>query len=146
MTREQKYPDTRTFHYFNANPKNRKGSDCVVRAVCTALEQSWEDTVREMTEVGLKHGFLLNDDKTIDKYMEYKGWVKCRQPRKADNTKYTGKEWCRRLQAMEIPTCQRMSKIVANLGGHHTVAIMDGKVYDIWDSTDGCIGNYWIKR
>ena len=35
---------------------------------------------------------------------------------------------------------------VANLGGNHTVCIKDGKVLDIWDSSGGCIGNYWIKQ
>ena len=34
---------------------------------------------------------------------------------------------------------------VANIGGNHTVCIKNGKVHDTWDSTDGCIGNYWVK-
>ena len=58
-----------------------------------------------------------------------------KQPRKSDNTKYIGKEFCKMFKG----TC------VANIGGHHIVCIKDGKVHDIWDSTDGCIGNYWIK-
>ena len=145
MTREQKYPDTKTFHYYNANPKNRKGGDCVIRAVCTALEQPWEQTVREMTEVGIKHGFLVNDLNTVGKYLESKGWVKCKQPRKWDNTKLTGKEFCEWVQLREMSVCKRMTRVVANIGGNHTVAIIDGKVNDIWDSTSGCVGNYWIK-
>lgn len=40
--REEKYPDTSVFHYFNANPKNKFGGDCVVRAITTALGQPWE--------------------------------------------------------------------------------------------------------
>lgn len=148
MTRQQKYPDTSTFHYYNANPHNRKGGDCVVRAICTALEQSWERTVRELTEVGIKHGFVLNDLHTISKYLELKGWEKMPQPRKDDNTKYTGAEWCDRIQEDIIFASNgyQLKRIVANLGGNHTVAIIDGKVNDIWNSTGGCIGNYWIRR
>ena len=26
------------------------------------------------------------------------------------------------------------------------IELKDNKVLDIWDSTDGCIGNYWIKE
>ena len=56
--------DTRTVHCYNANAKNKFGSDCVVRAISTALNQSWEDTVREMTEVGISIGYVLNDTHT----------------------------------------------------------------------------------
>lgn len=137
MRREQKYPDTSTFRFYNANPKNRAGGDCVIRAICTALNQSWEKTVRELTEVGIKHGYVLNDKKTYEKYLESKGWVKHKQPKKTDGTKFTGKEFCRRISPDE--------KYIAHIGGHHIVAIINGKVYDIWDSTDGCIGNYWTE-
>lgn len=138
MTREQKYPDTETFRYFNANPKNRKGGDCVVRAVATALGQSWEQTVRELTEVGIKKGFVLNDKHTYDTYLKQKGFIKAKQPVKADGTKYKGYEFCKELA--------RGKRIVANIGTHHTVAIVDSKVHDIWNSDDGAIGNYWYKE
>lgn len=137
MRREQKYPNTSTFQFYNANPKNRAGGDCVVRAICTALNQSWEQTVRELTEVGIKHGYVLNDKKTYEKYLESKGWTKHKQPKKPDGTKYTGKEFCERARTYE--------NYIAHIGGHHMVAIINAKVYDIWDSTDGCIGNYWTK-
>lgn len=54
MTRQQKYPDTNTFHFYNANPKNKYTGDCVIRAISTALEQSWEQTIKELTELGIK--------------------------------------------------------------------------------------------
>lgn len=148
MTRQQKYPDTSTFHYYNANPHNRKGDDCVIRAICTALEQSWEQTVRELTELGIKYGYVLNDPSLFPKYLERKGWRKYPQPRKADGTKYTGKEFCK-WASTQFVLLDR--SIIANIGGHHTVCIKANtfyeghKVYDIWDSTGGCIGNYWVK-
>ena len=142
MTREQKYPSTSTFRFYNANPKNRIGGDCVIRAICTALNQSWEQTVREMTELGIKEGRVLNDQSLFPKYLEKKGWKKMPQPRKDDGTKYTGKEFCREVTQYPFNYPDR---IIANIGGHHTVAIIDGRVWDIWDSTDGCIGNYWVE-
>lgn len=134
-SREQKYPDTKTFTYYNANPKNRITGDCTFRAICTALGQTWEQTVMEMAELSCKTGYALNDTKGIAKYMELKGWIKMKQPRKSDNTKYTGAEFCKIFKG----TC------IANIGGHHIVCIKNGKVHDTWDSTDGCIGNYWVK-
>ena len=134
-TRQQKYPNTETFVFYNANPKNRITGDCTFRAICTALEQSWEQTVMEMAELSCRTGYAINDKKGIERYLKEKGWTKHSQPRKADNTKYTGEEFCKVFKG----TC------VANIGGHHIVCIKNGKVYDIWDSTYKCIGNYWTK-
>ena len=157
MKRQQKYPDTKTFHYYNANPHNKLSGDCVIRAVATVLEQSWEQTLKEMCDIGIKYGYVPTDDKVIARYMENKGWYKHRQPRKFNNTKFTGKEFCECVQKTDfidqflclepavIPYVG-IKKILANIGGHHIVAIIDGKVNDIWDSTDGCIGNVWVKE
>lgn len=143
MNRQRKYPETDTFTFYNANSHKRIGGDCVVRAIATALGQSWEQTVMELTEVGIKYGYVLNDVHTYSKYLESKGMKKHAQPRMGDNTKYTGEEWCKILSKIS-----KVDKpIVAHIGGHHLVCIMpkDGKykVHDIWDSTDGCVGNYW---
>lgn len=135
-SRRDKYPSTDTFEYYNANPKGRITCDCVARAVSTALNEPYEQVIREMFKVQIETGYEYTDVKAIAKYMESKGWIKNKQPRKADNTKYTGKEFCKVFKG----TC------LANIGGHHTICIKNGKVYDTWDSTDGCIGNYWIKK
>lgn len=145
--RIEKYPETKTFHYYNANPKNRITGDCVTRALCTALDIPYNKCVMEQAEVQCKTGYDNATAQGIDYYLKEKGWVKCPQPRKADGTKYTGKEWCKELNH----SIWFVGKsIVANIGGHHTVCIkeVDGKfkVHDHWDSTDGCIGNYWIKN
>lgn len=138
-SRQEKYPDTATFHYYNANPKNRVTGDCTFRAIATALERPWADVVMEMAELSVKTGYAINDRKGIERYLKEQGWVKMPQPRKADGTKYTGKEFCK-LKAKSF------ERYVANIGGHHIVAIVDRRVWDIWDSTDGCIGNYWVKE
>lgn len=136
MTRQEKHPETRTFHYYNANPKNRITGDCWCRAICTALQIPYNQVVMEMAELQCKTGYDASE--LIARYLESKGWTKHKQPRKADNTKYTGKDFCLKMAKKHI-------RYVANIGGHHVVAIVNGKVYDIWDSTGGCIGNYWTK-
>lgn len=137
-SREQKYPETKTFHYYNANPKNRITGDCTFRAIATALEKTWEEVVMEMAELSCRTGYAINDSKGIERYLKEQGWEKHKQPRKLDNTKYTGKEFCERLVNKDV-------RYICNIGGHHIVAIIDGKINDIWDSTNGSIGNYWTK-
>lgn len=139
MKLQDKYPDTSTFHFYNANPKKRITGDCVFRAFSLAMQQDYNETVMEMAELMCKTGYALNDTKGEHKYLEMKGWVKHKQPRKPDGTKYTGKEFCKLLAKKNV-------RYVAHIGGKHMVAIIDGKVNDIWDSTDGCIGNYWTKE
>lgn len=139
-TREEKYPDTRYFHYYNANPHNHKTGDCVVRALCTACEMSWEDCATELFQIGLKRGYTMLEDKVIDTFLTNHNFIKCKEPRSANNTKYRVNEWLL-LNSNELNT-----HIVANVGSYHIVAIIDGKVNDIWDSSKQTMHCYWVKR
>ena len=140
MTRQQKFPDTKTFHFHNANPKGRLTTDCVFRAISTATGIPYADVVRQLAEWQIKTGYDSGDDKCYGRYLESIGWVKMKQPRKRDGRKYTGKEWCELLNE-ELD----FRGMIAHIGGHHVVAISGCQVWDTWNSTDGCIGNYWIK-
>ncbi len=137
MNRKEKYPDTDTFSYFNANPKNKITGDCVARAICTALELPYNQVVMELAEQQCKTGYCGTCKEGFDLYLKSKGWVKHKQPRKADNTKFTGKDFCK---------AHPEGRFVAKIGAHHIVAIVDGKVNDIWNSTSRCIGNYWTHE
>lgn len=150
--RQRKYPDTDYFHFHNANLKGKMTSDCVVRAVTMVLNQPYEQTLREMAEMTIKTGYMLNENKGIEAYMKSKGWTKCKQPKKYDGTKYTGKEFCRTLMhptySEELQLTDKsfeINRILANIGGHHTVAIMSGQIWDTWNSADGSIGIVWVK-
>ena len=138
MTRQQKYPDTATFHYYNANPKNRITGDCRIRAIAVACEVPYNQVVMDLAQIHCETGYDQTANQGISILMERYGWVKHKQPRKPDNTKYTGKEFCEQIAKKDV-------KYFCNIGGNHEVAIVDGKVWDIWDSTYKCIGNYWTK-
>jgi len=152
MKRQDKYPDTSTFHYFNSNPKNRVTGDCVVRAIATACNVPYNKVVMDLAEIQCKTGYDGSTNKGMSILLEKYGWTKHPQPRKEDNTKYTGKEFCEYLHEYSnhayIPYIN--GNVVANIGGNHSVAFVDEgnrhyRCYDIWNSTKGCIGNYWTK-
>jgi hypothetical protein len=151
--RKAKYPDTTTFHYHNANPKNKITTDCVIRALATGMQKPYDEVVMELAVMQCETGYDDGDPVMIDRYLKKNGWIKCKQPRKEDNTKYTGKEFCLKLQhpiySEELDTLPDdfdWHHMIANIGGHHIVAIVEGMVYDIWNSTHKCIGNVWVKR
>lgn len=148
MTRKEKYKDTATFHYYNANPKNRITGDCAYRAIAAATGIPYNEVVMGLAKVHCETGYEPTEGKGLEAYMKSIGWVKHKQPRKYDNTKYTGKEFCKELMRYdsEIDSGDDMHHILANIGGHHMVAIISGQVWDIWNSTNGCIGNYWTKE
>lgn len=144
--------DTKTFKFYNANPKDKRSSDCVLRAIATATGKSWDEVLDDLVTIAHKYKEMPDNPKCYGKYLESLGFEKMAQPRHSDNTKYTGSEFCNYCST----NYTNGEKIVAHIGGHHIVAIVptyegDGindryKVLDIWNSTDGSIGNYWIKR
>lgn len=145
MKRQDKYPDTATFHWHNENPKGRITSDCVVRAIARATKIPYDEVVLGLSKIMVETGYEWTDTKCIDKFLSKHGWVKHKQPRKRDGTKYTGNEFCREIMRYDcdIDDDFDIHRIVANIGGHHMVAIIEGQVNDTWNSTKGCIGNFW---
>lgn len=141
MKRQEKFPETATFHYYNANPHNRITTDCVIRAESVALEIPYNQVIMETAQLQCDTGFDVSDTMGIAKYMERKGWKKNAQPRKDDGTKYTVKEFCQKI-------AKPNERYLVSMAGH-LVAIVDRKAYDIWDCTDSrytkCVGNYWTK-
>lgn len=134
------YPNTETFTWYNANPKGKIIGDCVLRAISTAEGESWETTYKKMFDFSIKRGEIFNDKKLIEAYLKSIGYTKMKQPRKMNNKKYTGSDWCKELQRMG-----NTKTIIANIGEHHIVCIKENKILDIWNSTCKCIGNYWIR-
>jgi hypothetical protein len=134
------------FHEMNVNPKNKKTSDCVVRALYIVTEDSIENIIRSLTLIYFKTGYFINDKKCYDRYLKDNGYVKHSQAKKANNTKYTGKEFCEYLNSI----MKNKTSVFANIGGHHVTTFKNfGNGYvvvDTWDCTDKCVGNWWSKE
>lgn len=146
--------DTATFHFYNANPKNNRAGDCVIRAISTATDKSWDEIFTELTKIAIQKKRMPNDPLCYKELLKKFGWEKEKQPRKEDNTKYTGAEFCRLLDSddleYQLDYHGSTNSIIAHIGGHHIVCIKyhenKHKVFDTWNSTAGCIGNYWTKK
>lgn len=139
----KKYPTTDTYYWHNENPSNRKTGDCVLRSIAVATNQTWDKVLDDLVEIAHKRHIMIDDSGCYGRYLESLGWVKMKQPRKFDNTKYTGKEFCKYLEKNGYK-----GPILAHIGGHHITVFNKtaSKAYrccDIWDCTDGCIGNWW---
>ena len=150
-SREEKYPDTKYFHYYNANPKNRITGDCRIRAICTALEIPYNDVVMELAQIQCETGYDQTTTQGLALLLKRHGWTKLKQPRNKDNTKMSAKQFVDKLfhpiyeEELGLPEFY-IDRIVCNLGSHHMACIITGQVYDIWNSSNETIGNIWVRR
>ena len=62
------------FIKYNKNPKNKKTNDCVIRAIATATNSSWEYIYSQLAEQGLKNGLMINDRRNGITYLKNLGY------------------------------------------------------------------------
>lgn len=123
-----------TFH--NENPKGKlRAQDCVIRALGYAND-GWDNVFNDLCKIGFELKNTLNSDEVMEKYLELKGWVKQKQPRKSNGKKYTIQEWTKK---------NKNGIIIVRMSGHVSV-IDNDKIIDTWDCGDCCLGNYWTKN
>ena len=120
--------------YYNANPKKwKREGDCVVRAICTVLNQSWELTYMELCELGLRRCMMPNSKLLYEAYLKSKGLEKQKMPKKANGKRYTIREFVE----------ERPDFIgIISVAGHLT-CVANGSLIDTWDCSDKSICNYW---
>lgn len=122
----------------NNNPKNKKTADCVIRAVSTSTKTSYEDVRDGLFEIMKKTGYEMTTKNVYERYLKMLGWVKMKQPKKPDGTKFL---------VGEIDSLVNTNKrnVIISLANHLT-AVEDGVLVDLRDCRYKTIGNYYIKK
>lgn len=123
----------------NVNPKGRRTGDCSTRALVGTLGISYEQALQLQLKWSLKTFYDPTSKQVMEKVLSEFGYVKMKQPKKADGTKYTVGE----LDKI-IPKYRRDNGVLVTIANHHTCIIGDC-VQDIWDCRCKSIGNYYIK-
>lgn len=123
----------------NVNPKKRRTDDCSTRALVGTLGISYEEALKLQMKWSLKTYYDPTSKQVMEKVLQEFGYVKMKQPRKADGKKYTVAE----LDEI-IPADIRNKGVLVTVAGHHT-CIIGMCVQDIWDCRYKSVGNYYIK-
>ena len=97
----------------NLNPKRRKTGDCSTRALCGVINIGYNEILLEQVNFALKTYYDTTSKQVIEKILAKYGFVKMKQPRKWDNTKYTVGE------LDEILTEKQMEQGVVVLVANH---------------------------
>lgn len=113
------------FSMFNNNPHGLNVGDCTVRAASKALNQSWETTYLDLVTIAYDMADLPSSNAVFNAYLRSKGFRRYIIP----NT---------------CPDCYRFSDFAGEyfkgiyiLGtGTHVACVIDGVIYDSWDSSD----------
>ena len=116
----------------NPNPLGKQTSDCVVRAIAIATEQSWRRTYRELCELGEIEAEMPNSNSLWGLYLKQKGAEQFLLPESCPQ--------CMTVRAF----CERFPEGVYVIGtGTHAVACIDGDYMDSFDSGNEVPSYFW---
>ena len=127
------------FVAYNANPKNKKVDDCVVRALSKATGMGWYEVYDELCKMGRKMCCMPNDKKTEERFMREHGFVRFGYGKIEAGTK--------REKIGEFGRNHPNGTYVCRLASHLTV-VVDGVWYDLesWERWgDTSVYSYWKK-
>ena len=121
--------------YYNPNPMGKRVGDCSVRAISKALNVSWDDAYIVISEQGYKLGDMPSADYVWGSVLKQHGYTRHIIPNSCPNF-YTTEMFCR-----DHPQGTYV------LGfGNHVCTIVDGNIYDSWNSSEQVPVFYWRKR
>lgn len=123
------------FVYYNPNPHGSKTGDCVVRAISAATGQDWDTTYTGLTFQGFVIKDMPSGNYVWGEYLRSKGFEKDYLPKQCPLC-YTVEEFA-----------DSHPKGVYVIGtGDHAVAVIDGEVWDNWDSRNSIVDYYFYRE
>ena len=120
---------------YNPNPELRHVGDCAVRAISKAFDVDWERAYAILCAKGFAMKDLPNADSVWSAVLKQHGFTRHIIPNSCPNC-YTAEMFCRdHPQGVYV------------LGfGNHVVTVVDGNIYDSWDSSSQVPIYYWKRR
>lgn len=112
------------YKYFNNNPNGRSVGDCAVRAIAAAFNVTWDDAFDALANNAKAMGDMPSSDSVIGALLRQMGFTREIIPDSCPDC-YT---------VADFAEYHPYGVFVLGLGGH-VVTIVDGDVYDSWDSS-----------
>lgn len=123
------------FEKYNPNPLKLDTGDCVVRAISKAAGLSWDDAYDAVAVQGKKMCMMPSTDEVWGAWLRENGFERHPLPDRCPDC-YTVEDFA-----------EEHSSGTYVLGtGSHAVAIVDGTIYDAWDSSRKIPRFYFEKK
>lgn len=120
---------------YNPNPVGRLVGDCAVRAISAALGTDWETAYTLIAANGYDMGDMPSSDSVWGAVLRQHGFYRLNIPNTCPAC-YTAKDFCR-----DHP------KGIYVLGfGGHVATVINGDIYDAWDSSNETPQYFWYKK
>ena len=120
---------------YNPNPVGRKVGDCAVRAISKALKTDWETAYMMIALNGYNMGDMPSSDSVWGAVLRQNGFYRKVVPNTCPDC-YTVTDFCR-----DHP----YGIYVLGFGGH-VATVVDGDIYDSWDSSNEIPIYYWYRK
>lgn len=120
---------------YNPNPTGRKVEDCAVRAIAKALDIDWETAYAKLCMNGFAMGDMPNANSVWGALLRQNGFYRAAIPDQCPDC-YTAADF-----AKDHPEGTYV------LGfGKHTATIVNGSIYDSWDSSSEVPQYFWYRK
>ena len=120
---------------YNDNPTGRRVGDCAVRAVSKALGISWERAYVLMAFNGFMMGDMPSSNSVWGALLRQNGFYMRTLPDSCPDC-YTAADFC----------ADHPDGIFVLGFGNHVATVIDGNLYDAWDSSSEIPQYYWYRK
>lgn len=120
------------YRYFNPNPVGNRTRDCVIRAVSAALDISWDDAFDLVAERAKQMGETMDENAVYGSILRQCGFYRAVIPNRCPDC-YTARDFCR-----DHPYGIYVLGFIG-----HVAAVIDGELWDSWDSSNEVPMYYW---
>ena len=118
----------------NLNPKWKSVGDCTVRAIAIATGSAWVDTYLDLCLFGMIMADMPSANSVSTAYLKKNGFRRCTIPDDCPDC-YTIADFCK-----DNP---KGTYIIGT--GSHLTTVIDGTLWDSWDSSNECPVYYFEK-
>ena len=122
------------WQYVNLNPRKKSVGDCTVRAIAIATGSAWVDTYLDLCLMGMVMADMPSANSVTTAYLRNKGFRRRTIPDDCPDF-YTIADFCK-----DHP---KGTYIIGT--GSHLTTIIDGDLWDSWDSSNECPIYYFEK-
>lgn len=116
----------------NPNPMHKEVPDCVIRALCIALNERWTDIYDDLCRLGRKECNMPSADAVWGKYLYQRGFEPFLIP-----------SVCPKCVTVNEFTKMYPEGTYIIGTGSHAVAVINGDYYDSWDSGEEVPSFFW---
>ena len=118
---------------YNANPDHNRTTDCVIRAISTALDEDWDSIFAIISAYAFDMKNTMDSNEVWSEFLWDKGFEREAIKHRG---RYTVEDFCH-----DHPTGTYLLAIEG-----HLVCVKDGFYWDAWDSGQEIPVYYWERK